>query len=77
MWSKNVCGRFPRKHAVIRFGSALIEADLVPHVFGDFVEVEGITGPGRFALVIREQHTRVTQTPGQEQEERFSEAVAG
>ncbi len=29
------------------------------HVFGDFVEVEGITGPGRFAPVIREQHIRV------------------
>jgi len=31
----------------------------ISHVFGDFVEVEGITGPGRFAPVIREQHTRV------------------
>jgi signal transduction histidine kinase len=29
------------------------------HVFGDFVEVEGITGPGRFAPVIREQRLRV------------------
>jgi signal transduction histidine kinase len=29
------------------------------HVFGDFVEVEGITGPGRFAPVIREQSLRI------------------
>lgn len=29
------------------------------HVLGDFVEVEGVTGPGRFAPVIREQHLRI------------------
>ncbi|HEV2989144.1 MAG TPA: sensor histidine kinase [Candidatus Angelobacter sp.] len=29
------------------------------HVFGDFVEVEGVTGPGRFAPVIRERRLRV------------------
>jgi signal transduction histidine kinase len=30
-----------------------------PHLLGQFVEVEGITGPGRFAPVIREQRLRV------------------
>src|SRR5207302_2877088 len=30
-----------------------------PHVLGQLVEVEGITGPGRFAPVIREQRLRV------------------
>jgi signal transduction histidine kinase len=30
-----------------------------PHVLGDFVEVEGVTGPGRFAPVIREQRLRI------------------
>jgi len=30
-----------------------------PHHWGDLVEVEGITGPGRFAPVIREQKIRV------------------
>lgn len=29
------------------------------HVLGNFVEVEGVTGPGRFAPVIRERHLRV------------------
>lgn len=29
------------------------------HVFGDYVEVEGITGPGRFAPVIRERSLRI------------------
>jgi signal transduction histidine kinase len=29
------------------------------HIFGDFVEVEGVTGPGRYAPVIREQSLRV------------------
>lgn len=29
------------------------------HVFGNFVEVEGVTGPGRFAPVIRERHLRI------------------
>src|SRR5216683_2153140 len=30
-----------------------------PHLLGQFVEVEGVTGPGRFAPVIREQKLRV------------------
>src|ERR1700716_297786 len=30
-----------------------------PHVLGQIVEVEGVTGPGRFAPVIREQRLRV------------------
>lgn len=30
-----------------------------PHVLGQLIEVEGITGPGRFAPVIREQKVRV------------------
>ncbi len=29
------------------------------HVFGEYVEVEGITGPGRFAPVIRERSLRI------------------
>jgi len=29
------------------------------HHFGDLVEVEGITGPGKFAPVIREENLRV------------------
>jgi len=37
-------------------GSASLGAS---HVLGDFVEVEGITGPGRFAPVIREQRLRI------------------
>jgi signal transduction histidine kinase len=37
-------------------GSASLGA---AHVLGDFVEVEGVTGPGRFAPVIREQHLRI------------------
>jgi signal transduction histidine kinase len=32
---------------------------IFPHHLGDLVEVEGISGPGRFAPVIREQQTRV------------------
>jgi signal transduction histidine kinase len=39
-----------------------VEGSLSPrfaHHWGDLVEVEGITGPGRFAPVIREQKTRV------------------
>ena len=30
-----------------------------PHLLGQFVEIEGVTGPGRFAPVIREQRLRV------------------
>src|SRR5882762_46037 len=30
-----------------------------PHLLGQFVEVEGVTGPGRFAPVIREQKLRI------------------
>lgn len=30
-----------------------------PHHFGDLVEVEGVTGPGKFAPVVREQRLRV------------------
>jgi signal transduction histidine kinase len=30
-----------------------------PHVLGEVVEIEGVTGPGRFAPVIREQKSRV------------------
>src|SRR5205085_4411874 len=29
------------------------------HVFGNFVELEGVTGPGRFAPVIRERRLRI------------------
>lgn len=39
-----------------------VEGSLSPrfnHRWGDLVEVEGITGPGKFAPVIREQKTRV------------------
>src|SRR5437763_6200857 len=31
-----------------------------PHHFGDLVDLEGITGPGKVAPVIREQRLRVT-----------------
>jgi signal transduction histidine kinase len=34
----------------------------VPHHFGDMIEVEGITGPGKFAPVIIEQKSRVIGT---------------
>jgi signal transduction histidine kinase len=38
-------------------------ASLAPsHVLGNFVEVEGVTGPGRFAPVIRERRLRVLGT---------------
>jgi hypothetical protein len=30
-----------------------------PHVLGEVVEIEGVTGPGKFAPVIREQKSRV------------------
>jgi signal transduction histidine kinase len=30
-----------------------------PHVLGEIVEIEGITGPGKFAPVIREQKSRI------------------
>ena len=30
-----------------------------PHVLGQFVEVEGVTGPGKFAPVIREAELRI------------------
>jgi signal transduction histidine kinase len=35
------------------------QALLVPHLLGDLVEVEGVTGPGKFAPVIRERSSRV------------------
>ncbi len=34
-------------------------APLFPHLLGNLVEVEGVTGPGRFAPVIRERSVRV------------------
>ena len=39
-----------------------VEGNLSPkfeHKWGDLVEVEGITGPGKYAPVIREQHIRI------------------
>ncbi len=35
------------------------QTHLFPHRLGDMVEIEGITGPGKFAPVIREQKLRV------------------
>lgn len=35
------------------------QSHLFPHHLGDLVEIEGITGPGKFAPVIREQKLRV------------------
>ncbi|HLK35050.1 MAG TPA: hypothetical protein VKT29_18275, partial [Terriglobales bacterium] len=35
------------------------KAKSFPHKFGDLVEVEGVTGPGKFAPVILEKNLRV------------------
>jgi signal transduction histidine kinase len=50
-----------------------------PHRFGDLVELEGVTGPGKFAPVIREQRIRVLGrgTPPTAKLYSFSELAGG
>jgi signal transduction histidine kinase len=59
-----VTGDFPAPDFFIQDSTAGIYVEgshttAFPHHLGDLVELDGVTGPGKFAPVIREQHTRV------------------